>query len=96
MESETLCASVLLSMCELVVNINRGKWNQLIRGTSLLLKHRGVHRYTNAFDRALLESQLGFILAQSLRFKEEPFLCSSEWQSLLAQNPTSTYHNPRV
>lgn len=88
MESETLCASILLSLCELVVNVNRGKWNHLVQGTYLLLKHRGVHRYTNAFDRTLLESQFGFILAQSFRFMEEPFLCSSEWQFLLAQRPT--------
>ena len=87
-ESETLCASILLQMCELVVNVNRGEWNQLVRGTSLLLEHRGVHRYTNAFDRALLDSQLAFILAQSFRIKEEPFLCASEWQALLAQTPT--------
>ena len=78
MESETLCASILLQMCEvsliyayskvkrlrptdlikLIINVDRGRWSHLARGTTFLLHSRGVQRYTDSFDHAMLESQL--------------------------------------
>ncbi|KAK0510943.1 hypothetical protein JMJ35_006495 [Cladonia borealis] len=83
MDSETLCASILLQMCELVVNIDIGEWSQLARGTAYLLYSRGVHRYTSDFDHALLESQLTYV---SMKYREHCFLCYPEWQNLLSQN----------
>ena len=62
MEPETLCASILLQIGELVVNVDMGKWGSLSRGTMLLLESRGVHRYNDAFNHALLESQLPYIV----------------------------------
>ena len=41
-----------------VMNVNGGKLSQLANGTSVLLRSRGVHRYKDAFDHAMLESQL--------------------------------------
>jgi hypothetical protein len=85
-ESETLCASILLHMCEvsfsmnpnesqwrlstnhlfkLVVNIDRGGWGELARGTAFLLHSRGVNRYTSAFDHSMLESQMGFVVSDA-------------------------------
>ena len=86
MNSETLCASILLQMCEvrlkchgqitdrssadffskLNVNFDRGEWGQLSHGTAFLLQYRGVNRYRNAFDYAMLESQLSFVVCNTL------------------------------
>lgn len=41
-----------------VINVGGGEWSYLANGTSVLLRARGVHRYKNAFDHAMLESQL--------------------------------------
>lgn len=84
MEAETLCASIILQMCEvsfppsnhilrssanrihvppqLVVNIDTGKWSQLASGTRHLIQVRGVGRYQSAFEYAMLESQLIFVV----------------------------------
>ncbi|PVH88651.1 hypothetical protein DL98DRAFT_580217 [Cadophora sp. DSE1049] len=88
MESETLCASITLQLCELVVNDDRGEWSQLLRGTVYLLQYRGIRRYDNEFDHAMLESQLGFIFGYSIRFRETCFMSSPEWRALLFCNPT--------
>ena len=65
MEPETLCASILLQLGELVVNVDKGEWSSLARGTALLLQSRGVHRYNDAFDHAMLESQLPYIVGDA-------------------------------
>ena len=82
MESETLCASILLQLFEvslycddreglsdgfhgvkLVMNGDRGRWSHLVRGTAWLLEARGVKRVDNAFDQAMLESQIAYIVS---------------------------------
>ncbi|KAH7409172.1 hypothetical protein BKA64DRAFT_389110 [Cadophora sp. MPI-SDFR-AT-0126] len=88
MESETLCASIILQLCELVVSVDRGDWSQLLLGTVYLLQARGIRRFNNEFDHAMLESQLGFIFGHSLRFKETCFMSSPAWRALLFRNPT--------
>ena len=87
MKSETLCASILLQMCEvsfvlltihqvklranttdpvkLVVSADRGQWSNLAYGTTALLRSRGVHQYTSAFDHSMLESQLSVIVCST-------------------------------
>ena len=47
---------------KLNVNVDRGQWGQLSHGTAILLQFRGVHRYRNPFDYAMLESQLSFVV----------------------------------
>ncbi|KAK6599123.1 hypothetical protein H4I96_08327 [Botrytis cinerea] len=42
LQSETLCASILLQMCELAVNVDKAKWSGLSRGTSQLIEARGL------------------------------------------------------
>jgi hypothetical protein len=49
-------------LIKLVVNVDRGEWSHLARGTAFLLYSRGVHRYTTAFEHAMLESQLPFVV----------------------------------
>ena len=83
MKSETLCASILLQMCEvsivhltemranitdpskLVVSADSGQWSNLAHGTTVLLRSRGVHQYTGAFDHSMLESQLSVIVCST-------------------------------
>ncbi|KAK0109659.1 hypothetical protein ONS95_002340 [Cadophora gregata] len=88
MESETLCASIILQFCELVVNVDRGEWSQLLLGTICLLQLRGIQRYDNEYDHAMLESQVGFIFGHSLRFRDSSFMSSPEWRALLFHNLT--------
>ncbi|KAE9366811.1 hypothetical protein N431DRAFT_495200 [Stipitochalara longipes BDJ] len=93
MKSETLCASILLQMCELIVNIDRGEWSQLARGTHALMESRGPSRYKNPFDLALLESQLGFIFSLAVKAHQPCFISSPEWQVLFPPDPVFPYHN---
>lgn len=95
MESETLCASILLQMCELNVNFDRGKWGQLSHGTAFLLQYRGVSRYMNAFDYAMLESQVSFVIRQAIESREHCFLGYPEWQCLLLQGLPGTFSTPQ-
>ncbi|KAF7950163.1 hypothetical protein EAE96_007458 [Botrytis aclada] len=83
-QSETLCASLLLQLCELVVNVDKAKWIDLARGTSQLIQARGVGRYKYPFDLGMLESQLSYIVIQSANFKEDCYLRLPEWRLLLA------------
>ncbi len=53
-------------LLQLIVNVNRGEWSQLARGTHALMESRGPSRYKDHFDLPLLESQLGFIVGPSL------------------------------
>ncbi|KAB8293772.1 hypothetical protein EYC80_009257 [Monilinia laxa] len=82
-QSETLCASLLLQICELAVNVDKGKWSDLARGTAQLIQARGVHRYTDGFDLGMLESQLSYIVVQSAKSREDCFLHQPEWRVLL-------------
>ncbi|OBT66053.1 hypothetical protein VE03_03188 [Pseudogymnoascus sp. 23342-1-I1] len=93
MESETLCASILLQLCELIVNDDIGDWSGLAGGTKFLIRSRGVHRYNSPFDLAMLESQMSFVLGQSLKSKEPCFLCAPEWQALVLQIPAWPFQN---
>ncbi|ESZ90949.1 hypothetical protein SBOR_8667 [Sclerotinia borealis F-4128] len=88
LRSETLCASLLLQMCELVVNVDKGKWGDLVRGTAQLIQRRGVERYKDPFDLGMLESQLSYIVVQSAKSEEDCYLRQSEWRALLTTNST--------
>ena len=54
--------SSLIDHIKHVLNVNGEKWSQLANGTSVLLRSRGVHRYKDPFDHAMLESQLSVIV----------------------------------
>ncbi|ATZ56358.1 hypothetical protein BCIN_13g01990 [Botrytis cinerea B05.10] len=84
LQSETLCASILLQMCELAVNVDKAKWSGLSRGTSQLIEARGIGRYKDPFDLGMLESQLSYIVIQSAKFQEDCYLRKPEWRALLA------------
>ncbi|EDN99307.1 predicted protein [Sclerotinia sclerotiorum 1980 UF-70] len=46
----------------LAVNIDKGRWGDLARGTAKLIQARGVYRHTDPFDLGMLESQLSYIV----------------------------------
>ncbi|KAJ8062769.1 hypothetical protein OCU04_008027 [Sclerotinia nivalis] len=82
-QSETICASLLLQMCELAVNIDKGRWGDLARGTAQLIQARGVYRHMDPFDLGMLESQLSYIVIQSAKSEEDCYLRQPEWRALL-------------
>ena len=45
---------------------DRGRWTHLVKGTALLLESRGIHGYNDPFDRAMLESQIAYIVSGSI------------------------------
>ena len=90
MEPETLCASILLHYCELILgDQDKEEWSQLANRTAALLYSRGVDRYKSDFEQAILESQLPFVVSQSIKAREHCFLCAPEWQALLTVTDTS-------
>lgn len=95
LEPETLCASILLQVCELALNIGRGEWTQLARGTACLLESRGTSRYASPFEHAMLDSQLPYIFGQSMKFRERCFLEDANWQKLLARRPILSMRTPQ-
>ncbi|RDL36967.1 uncharacterized protein BP5553_04400 [Venustampulla echinocandica] len=87
LEPETLCASILLQVCEIIVNDDRAEWSHLARGTARLLSARGSQRYTTDFEHAMLHAQLSHVIAQAVSFNEHCFLASPEWRPLLSRTP---------
>ncbi|PQE30299.1 C6 zinc finger domain protein [Rutstroemia sp. NJR-2017a WRK4] len=84
LQSETLCASILLQICELAVNADKGKWGDLSRGSAQLIQARGVDKYVDPFDHSMLESQLSYIVVQAIKSGKDCYLRQPEWRSLLA------------
>ncbi|KAM3066962.1 hypothetical protein ACMFMG_007106 [Clarireedia jacksonii] len=84
LRSETLCASILLQMCELALNVDKGKWGDLSRGTAQLIQTRGAGKYVDPFDHGMLESQLSYIIVQAIKSGKDCYLRLPQWRSLLA------------
>ncbi|KAH8646087.1 hypothetical protein BX600DRAFT_156787 [Xylariales sp. PMI_506] len=82
-ESETICASIMLQFCELLLNTDNGRWNQLCRGTQELVLDCGPARFTSPFERAMLESQRAFFIMQDMHQAQDCFLRQPKWRQLL-------------
>jgi hypothetical protein len=67
-QSETLCASILVQMCELMTSKDTGRWNNLSRGCELLFKESDPDRFASGFDRALLDSQRAMFVSHRPSF----------------------------
>lgn len=63
-QSETLCASILVQLCELMTSKHTGRWTVLLRGSGLLFKGSDPDRFASGFDRKLLESQRAMLVSQ--------------------------------
>ncbi|KAJ9213931.1 transcriptional regulator family: Fungal Specific TF [Paecilomyces variotii] len=86
LESETICASVILQLCELVMNADDGRWSHLSRGTKVLIRNCGPERCAAPFERALLESQRAWFIMLDMSEGRECFLSQLQWRQLL-QSP---------
>ncbi|KAJ9297387.1 hypothetical protein DTO271G3_4680 [Paecilomyces variotii] len=86
LESETICASVILQLCELVMNADNGRWSHLSRGTKVLIRDCGPERCAAPFERALLESQRAWFIMLDMSEGQECFLSQLRWRQLL-QSP---------
>ncbi|KAJ6034010.1 uncharacterized protein N7446_007693 [Penicillium canescens] len=72
--AETLCASIILQLCELLLNKDFGQWIDLCQGSKRLIEERGPNGFPEQFERELLESQQGFIPS---------FLAQPDWRHLM-------------
>ncbi|KAF5856119.1 hypothetical protein ETB97_007859 [Aspergillus alliaceus] len=84
-QSETICASIVLQLCELLTNADNGRWNQLSHGTKALIQRCDVARFRQPFERAMLESQRAFFIIQDLNQRRPCFLADSPWREFLQQ-----------
>ncbi|KAL1963335.1 hypothetical protein VTN77DRAFT_8456 [Rasamsonia byssochlamydoides] len=89
LEPETICASILLQLCELLTNADNGRWNHLSRGTKILIQERGPAAFAAPFERAMLESQRAFFIAQAVHAGERCFLSEAPWRELLRRPAAS-------
>ncbi|KAJ9136575.1 hypothetical protein NKR23_g9710 [Pleurostoma richardsiae] len=88
-DSGTICTSIILQLCELMMNNDNGRWNDLAQGSSMLIQDCGPDRFRSAFERSMLESQRAMLIIQD-RFAGRPcFLAKSEWRALLKSPDTS-------
>ncbi|KAE8153459.1 hypothetical protein BDV25DRAFT_149523 [Aspergillus avenaceus] len=84
-QSETICAAIVLQLCELMTNSENGQWNQLSHGTKALIQNSDVRRFQHPFERGMLESQRAFFILQAMRLRQPCFLAESPWRDLLQQ-----------
>ncbi|KAL1989064.1 hypothetical protein VTN96DRAFT_5827 [Rasamsonia emersonii] len=89
LQSETICVSILMQLCELLTNADNGRWNHLLRGTKILIQERGPAAFTTPFERAMLESQRAFFIAQDANSGERCFLSDAPWREVL-RRPAAT------
>ncbi|KIY02498.1 uncharacterized protein Z520_00963 [Fonsecaea multimorphosa CBS 102226] len=82
-QAETICASIIMQGCELVLDDDGGRWRQLCMGTKLLMQEYGPERFTEPFERAMLEAQRAWFILQDASIGQECFLSRQEWRQLL-------------
>ncbi|EIT73349.1 hypothetical protein AO1008_04526 [Aspergillus oryzae 100-8] len=84
-QSETICASIVLQLCELLTNADNGRWNQLSHGTKALIQNCDIGRFQQPFERAMLESQRAFFIVQDMNLRQPCFLARSPWREFLRE-----------
>ncbi|KAH8697793.1 hypothetical protein BGW36DRAFT_379489 [Talaromyces proteolyticus] len=82
LESETLCASLLLQVCELLRNPGNSRWFYLSKGSRLLFESAGPERCASGFDRAMIESQRVWFMIQDVGRHQHCFLTQPQWQEV--------------
>ncbi|KAJ3473916.1 hypothetical protein NLG97_g10073 [Lecanicillium saksenae] len=83
LSSETLCATQVLGLYELLKVSNVNVWNQHSAGASALVKLRGPAHYQTDFEKSLFLSQIGQIYHEALGEQRACFLESPEWLPVL-------------
>ncbi|KJK64727.1 GAL4-like ZnII2Cys6 or C6 zinc binuclear cluster DNA-binding domain protein [Aspergillus parasiticus SU-1] len=84
-QSETICASIVLQLCELLTNADNGRWNQLSHGTKALIQNCDIGRFRQPFERTMLESQRAFFIVQDMNLRQPCFLAQSPWREFLRE-----------
>ncbi|KAF2273832.1 uncharacterized protein EI97DRAFT_469313 [Westerdykella ornata] len=87
-ESETICASIILQMCELALNADNGRWANLTRGTKLLIQNCGPDRFTSPFEHSMLDSQRAYFICHDMNDSQHCFLSQPEWRQVFSDTPT--------
>ncbi|EXJ84968.1 hypothetical protein A1O3_05643 [Capronia epimyces CBS 606.96] len=82
-ESETICASIILQICELNLSDDMGRWDSLCRGSKLLIQQCGPTRFSEPFERSMLESQRAWFIVQDVDSERQCFLSHKHWRDLL-------------
>ena len=94
-ESETICASIILQLCELMMNADNGRWSNLSQGSKVLMQECGPAKYNAPFERAMLESQRPFFIMQDKNAGRDCFLSQPRWKYLLrSPAPTANVSGP--
>ncbi|KAF2490562.1 hypothetical protein BU16DRAFT_158515 [Lophium mytilinum] len=84
MSSETLCATMFLSIYELFACTKKHAWVKHAGGASKLLQLRGPDHITSGFDRAMLSFFRGQVTMEAFMRGTDSFLCQPEWQFVLS------------
>jgi hypothetical protein len=90
LEPETVCSSLILQICELMISSDNGRWNNLFQGSQTLFQELGPRRFNEPFERAMLESARTIFVTQNMNSREDCLLSDSEWQRL-SQIPDSSF-----
>ncbi|KAH8909917.1 hypothetical protein BR93DRAFT_428457 [Coniochaeta sp. PMI_546] len=86
--SETLCATMILSLFELFAGtVDAGSWMKHAAGVSWLLQQRGPEAHRDDWDRSMLVSFRNITIMHALFSGQDCFLARRPWQKLLADDP---------
>ena len=86
LEAETICASIVLQLCELMLNIDDGMWTQLMKGTKFLFQSRGPEGSRDPMVRQMLESQRAMFIVHDISLLQRSFLSEPDWREVLQSN----------
>ncbi|KAF2810949.1 uncharacterized protein BDZ99DRAFT_519621 [Mytilinidion resinicola] len=93
MSSETLCATMFLSIYELFACTKKHAWVKHAGGASKLLQLRGPNHINSDFDHSMLLFFRGQVTMEAFMRGTDSFLCQPEWQLVLS-DPDPDNPNP--
>lgn len=82
LQPETLCATAILAIHELLHSAGHEAWVRHVLGASALMKLRGPQRYQTDFERALFLAQAGPIYTEAILNDDRCFLEHDVWQNV--------------
>ncbi|OCL11126.1 hypothetical protein AOQ84DRAFT_387053 [Glonium stellatum] len=88
--SNTLCATLVLSLYELFSCTKKDAWVKHSGGASRLMQIRGSARHMNEFDRVMLYAFRGQMVMEAFMQRSSCFLDSEDWKIVLS-DPASSF-----
>ncbi|KAH8671710.1 hypothetical protein BX600DRAFT_252560 [Xylariales sp. PMI_506] len=82
LSSETICACLVVEVCEVILNENCGRYGELVRGSRFLIEAAGPERFRSGLDRAMLELQRAPFIALDIADERPSFLLQPCWRAL--------------